>query len=94
MTTQPGDGLAKVAYNAYTQAVDFKNFQGGPMPEWDHLGSATQSAWRAAAHAAAIEVSKALSDPEKLKNILSEDHQAKTDLSNNPAPQITRIQNY
>ncbi len=49
--------LAKLAYNAYGDAVDFKNYQGLPMPSWDDLGDAIQGAWVAAAERVADELS-------------------------------------
>lgn len=43
--------LAKLAYDAYGEATDHKNYQGLPMPTWDDLGDAIQGAWIAAAQA-------------------------------------------
>lgn len=43
--------LAQIAYHAYGQSTDFKNFQGNPMPEWEALPEAIQQAWEAAANA-------------------------------------------
>jgi hypothetical protein len=37
--------LAKIAYHAYGQTTDFKNYQGLPMPEWDELPPKIQLAW-------------------------------------------------
>lgn len=37
--------LAKVAYHAYGQTTDFKNYQGLPMPEWDNLMDKIRAAW-------------------------------------------------
>ena len=48
--------LAKIAYAAYGKSVDFKNYQGLPMPEWDDLTGAIQEAWRMAAQAVGEEV--------------------------------------
>lgn len=45
--------LAKLAYAAYGQSTDFKNYQGNPMPAWADLGPAIQAAWVAAAGAVA-----------------------------------------
>lgn len=45
--------LAKIAYRAYGETTDFKNFRGDPMPEWDDLGDKIQAAWLAASSAAA-----------------------------------------
>jgi hypothetical protein len=44
--------IARVAYAAYGDTVDHKNFRGDPMPEWDDLPPRIQDAWRAAANAA------------------------------------------
>ncbi|MEV6791234.1 hypothetical protein AB0M87_04355 [Streptomyces sp. NPDC051320] len=43
--------LGKTAYAAYGETTDFKNFRGEPMPAWDDLGSAIQTAWVMAAGA-------------------------------------------
>lgn len=40
--------LAKVAYRAYGEVTDFKNFQGNPMPDWNDLTPTIQQAWQAA----------------------------------------------
>lgn len=45
--------MAKLAYGAYGQSTDFKNYQGKPMPKWDDLGDAIQAAWVCAANAIA-----------------------------------------
>lgn len=45
--------MAKLAYAAYGQTTDFKNFQGNPMPAWDDLGDPIRRAWTAAAAAVA-----------------------------------------
>jgi hypothetical protein len=50
MPKQPLD-LAKIAYHAYGEVTDHKNFRGEPMPEWDGLGDTIQRAWIAAASA-------------------------------------------
>ncbi|GAA0528709.1 hypothetical protein GCM10010172_06640 [Paractinoplanes ferrugineus] len=47
---EPTD-LAKIAYRAYGESTDFKNFRGEPMPAWDELGPRIQNAWVAAASA-------------------------------------------
>lgn len=51
MTIDPehAEALALIAYRAYGQTTDFKNFRGEPMPEWHGLGERIQSAWIAAA---------------------------------------------
>lgn len=41
--------MAKVAYRAYGETTDFKNFRGEPMPEWGDLPDRIQQAWIAAA---------------------------------------------
>lgn len=43
--------LAKIAYRAYGQTTDFKNYQGLPMPEFDNLPEKIQEAWIAASQA-------------------------------------------
>lgn len=43
--------MAKLAYGAYGQTTDFKNYQGLPMPAWDALGDTIQGAWVAAINA-------------------------------------------
>lgn len=43
--------MAKLAYGAYGQTTDFKNYQGLPMPAWDALGDTIQAAWISAANA-------------------------------------------
>lgn len=48
--------LAWVAYAAYGQSTDYKNYQGKPMPNWDDLGDTIQAAWVAAADAVAGEL--------------------------------------
>lgn len=45
--------LAKMAYRAYGETTNFKNFQGNPMPAWEDLGEPIQKAWIAAASAVA-----------------------------------------
>ncbi len=47
--------LAKVAYEAYGQTTNFKNFRGDPMPKFDQLGEMIRRAWVNAAHAAVQE---------------------------------------
>lgn len=48
--------LAQVAYAAYGQSTENKNFLGDPMPAWEDLPEAIKSAWVAAAAAVAEEV--------------------------------------
>ena len=45
------DQLAQVAYRAYGQTTDFKNYQGKPMPDWVALPENIRTAWRASARA-------------------------------------------
>lgn len=45
--------MAKLAYAAYGQTTDFKNYQGLPMPAWDALGDTIQAAWVSAINAVA-----------------------------------------
>ncbi|MEH2393876.1 MAG: hypothetical protein V7K21_20155 [Nostoc sp.] len=45
--------LAQIAYHAYGQTTDFKNYQGLPMPKWENLSLKIQQAWIAAAVAVA-----------------------------------------
>lgn len=44
----PEDALARLGYAAYGKVTDYKNYQGLPMPTWDALPGAVQTAWRAA----------------------------------------------
>lgn len=37
--------LAQIAYRAYGETTDHKNFRGEPMPAWDNLGDRIQTAW-------------------------------------------------
>jgi hypothetical protein len=41
--------LAQKAYAAYGRSTGFKNYQGNPMPEWEALPVAVQTAWKKAA---------------------------------------------
>lgn len=41
--------LARIAYHAYGEVVDFKNYVGNPMPEFNDLPSVIKQAWWAAA---------------------------------------------
>lgn len=38
--------LGEIAYSAYGKWVDYKNFQGNPMPKWDTLPIKIQDAWQ------------------------------------------------
>lgn len=103
MKQQNGTGLARIAYDAYGLAVDYKNFQGKKMPEWDQLPPKIQKAWVAAAHASATELARILSVPETYVKVMQEaaeevgehsPHSRTPDLSGNPAPQINRVQQF
>ncbi|MET9123027.1 hypothetical protein [Streptomyces sp. NPDC004528] len=48
--------LAKTAYRAYGGATGGKNYQGLPMPAWENLTPAIQTAWEVAAEAIARQV--------------------------------------
>jgi hypothetical protein len=48
---EPED-YAKIAYQAYGETTDFKNYQGLPMPEWNALTETIRKAWIKAALAA------------------------------------------
>lgn len=50
------DDLAMLAYHAYGETTDHKNFRGEPMPEWSDLGDRIQAAWIAAVTAVASRV--------------------------------------
>ncbi len=52
------DQLARVAYKAYGQVTDFKNFRGEPMPEFDQLPETIQKAWVEASKAAVVKAEK------------------------------------
>lgn len=41
--------LAILAYTTYGDFVDWKNYQGKPMPGWESLPEAIQDAWWSAA---------------------------------------------
>lgn len=43
--------LGQIAYEAYGQVTEFKNFRGDPMPEWPDLPDKIREAWEAAAEA-------------------------------------------
>ena len=53
-TLDPGrvEQLARIAYTAYSDTTGGKDYQGGPLREWDELTYRPQgAAWRAAATA-------------------------------------------
>ena len=43
--------FGKIAYAAYGQSADFKNYQGLPMPSWDDLPQQIRQSWVLAAQA-------------------------------------------
>lgn len=43
------ESLGKEAYAAYGRTVDFKNYEGKPMPEWGNLTEKIRLAWMEAA---------------------------------------------
>ena len=51
--------LARFAYAAYGEATDGRNYRGEPMPAWEDLGTAIQSAWKQAVKTVAHIVSPA-----------------------------------
>ena len=46
--TLTANDLARIAYVAYGETTDFKNYQGLPMPAYDDLTERIQRAWEAA----------------------------------------------
>jgi hypothetical protein len=50
--------LANIAYVAYGEQAQWRNFRGDPMPLWGELPEATRAAWAAAAGAVAEHVRK------------------------------------
>jgi hypothetical protein len=49
-TTTTPQSRARIAYTAYGKMIDFKNFQGNPMPLFDELPERIQEAWIEAAN--------------------------------------------
>lgn len=49
MTTTTPESRARIAYTAYGRKVNFRNFQGDPMPSFDELPQAIRDAWIASA---------------------------------------------
>lgn len=43
--------LAIVAYRAYGESVEWKNYLGEPMPRWEDLPEHIRQAWKEAAEA-------------------------------------------
>ncbi len=48
--------LAQIAYQAYGDSADWKNYAGLPMPAWGQLTPAVRRHWRAAVSAVAAAV--------------------------------------
>lgn len=46
------DSLGKVAYQAYGNNRDWKDYRGNPMPAWEGLSNGINQAWEVAAAAA------------------------------------------
>lgn len=44
--------LGQVAYHAYGDNREWKDWRGGPMPTWDGLNEGIRTAWEVAANAA------------------------------------------
>jgi hypothetical protein len=47
-------GYAQMAYHAYGESTDFKNFQGNPMPIWGALPERIRAAWGCAVRAVIV----------------------------------------
>lgn len=43
--------LARVAYEAYAEHQDWKNYQGNPIPQWEEVRDDIKAAWGAAVDA-------------------------------------------
>lgn len=52
--------LARLAYAAYGETTDYKNYQGLPMPAFDDLPVKIREAWNAAAVAVGVAVQQAM----------------------------------
>lgn len=53
--------LGKEAYNGYCEVVDYKNYQGLPVPNWENLTDKIRTAWVVSAiHAVHCAVNKAI----------------------------------
>lgn len=52
--------IARLAYAAYSEATDNKNYQGLPMPLWEDLPEHIHRAWCAAVVAAVAEATGSL----------------------------------
>lgn len=46
--------IGRLAYAAYGELTDHKNYQGLPMPTWDDLPENIRAAWRGVADAVAM----------------------------------------
>lgn len=53
----------RLAYNAYGQAVRFRNFQGDPMPDWGSLSDPIRNGWIQAAKAVVERVTRDMVKP-------------------------------
>lgn len=47
------DFIAKIAFEAYSNAVGGTNVAGNPIPPWEELGEKVQGGWTAAVNAMA-----------------------------------------
>lgn len=54
---------AQLAYHAYGQSTNFKNYQGLPMPEWEKLPEPIQVAWGEAVKAVILDERKSVVKP-------------------------------
>lgn len=45
------ESFAQIAYEAYGEVTDHKNFQGFPMPTWEQLPTKIKEAWIASVKA-------------------------------------------
>lgn len=68
--------LAKKAYDAYGDTTNHLNYQGNPMPEWDHLSPIIQMAWNNAALRVSMETNSMQREFVPWRNILDPRQQA------------------
>lgn len=61
--------LGQVAYAAYGEVTDHKNFQGDPMPAFEDFGDTIRAAWAAAARRVADTVDAQRRDVVVINNI-------------------------
>lgn len=54
------DELAQIAYAAYGETTDHKNYMGLPMPTWEDLPAGVQQAWMNAAQGVRVRVMREL----------------------------------